>query len=113
MPPPDRWSPESLIQQLAGDEQLAREMVALFVGECPRMIGAIQDALAAGDADAVRRAAHSFKGAVGNFTSEGLTVTARELEQAAAEGRLDEAEGLVRRLDGELGALLRAMAEFA
>ena len=113
MGPSTRWSADSLIQQLAGDEQLAREMVALFIGECPRMLGLIHDALAGGDADAVRRAAHSFKGAVANFTNQGLTVTARQLEEAAAEGHLEEASALVQRLEGELGDLLREMTEFA
>ena len=105
------WSLDALVSQLAGDEQLAREMVVIFVDECPHMIGAVHDALASGSPDAVRRAAHALKGAAANFTPDGATATARQLELSAAEGRLDQAASLIDRLERELDALVRAMAE--
>jgi HPt (histidine-containing phosphotransfer) domain-containing protein len=106
------WSPGTLLSQLAGDEDLAREMVALFISECPRMRRALVDAFASGSPDAVRRAAHSFKGAVSNFSDDGLTATARQLEQTAAEGRLDDAATLFERLEQETDDLVRAMGQF-
>ena len=108
-----RWSPDALIAQRAGDEDLARQMALLFIAECPRMLEAVQDALARGQADAIRRAAHAIKGAAGNFAPDGLAATARLLEQAAADGRLEEAPGLVDRLERDAHNLLLAMAEFA
>jgi HPt (histidine-containing phosphotransfer) domain-containing protein len=107
------WSLDALVSQLAGDEQLAREMVVLFVDECPQMIGAVHDALATGSSDAVRRAAHALKGAAGNFTPDGPTATARRLELSAAEGRLDEAAALINRLEQELDELRQAMARLS
>ena len=107
------WSLDLVVSRLSGDEELARQMVILFIAECPRMLAAIHDALAAGSPDAVRRAAHAFKGSVGNFTDDTPTLTARSLEYAAADGRLDEAAALVDRLEREVDDLLRAMAEFA
>jgi HPt (histidine-containing phosphotransfer) domain-containing protein len=108
-----RWSLDALVSQLAGDEALAREMVTLFIDECPHMLGAVHDALAAGSPDAVRRAAHALKGAAANFTPDGPTSTARRLELTAAEGRLDEAASLIDRLDHELDDLMRAMVQVA
>ena len=105
------WSLDTLVSQLAGDEQLAREMVVLFIDECPNMIGAVHDALATGSPDAVRRAAHALKGAAGNFTPDGPTATARRLELSAADGRLDEAASLIARLEQELDDLVQAMAQ--
>ena len=64
------WSLDLVVSRLSGDEELARQMVTLFIAECPRMLAAIHDALAAGSPDAVRRAAHAFKGSVGNFTDD-------------------------------------------
>ena len=107
------WSLDAVVANLGGDEALARQMVALFVHECPGMLTAIHDALAAGSPEAVRRAAHAFKGSVGNFAAEGPAQTARSLEEAAAGGRLDDAAKLIERLEGEVDDLLRGMAEFA
>jgi HPt (histidine-containing phosphotransfer) domain-containing protein len=106
------WSLDALVSQLAGDEDLARQMVALFISESPRMRTALVDAFASGSPDAVRRAAHSFKGAVSNFSEEGLTATARLLEQTAAEGRLDDAAALFERLEQEADDLVRVMGQF-
>ena len=106
------WSPDALISELGGDEVLAREMVSLFIDECPRMRKAIIDAFASGSPDAVRRAAHSFKGAVSNFRDDELTAIARTLELTAAEGRLDDAVALFDRLEQEADELVRAMGQF-
>jgi HPt (histidine-containing phosphotransfer) domain-containing protein len=108
-----RWSPDALIAQLGGDEDLARQMALLFIAECPRMLKAVQEALASGRAEAIRLAAHALKGAAGNFASDGLTATAGLLEQAAADGRIEDAPGLVDRLERDAHNLLLAMSEFA
>lgn len=107
------WSPDVLIDQLGGDRELARQLVLLFIAECPRMLTAVHTAMAGGDPSAIRRAAHALKGSAANFTSGGLTATARQLERAAEEGRLEEAPVLVDRLEREADDLLLTMAEFA
>jgi two-component system sensor histidine kinase/response regulator len=107
------WSLDAVVANLAGDEELARQLVALFVDDCPRMLAAIHTAMATGRPDAVRRAAHAFKGSVSNFTLDGPAVTARTLEFHAASGRLDGAADLIARLELEVEELLRGMADFA
>jgi HPt (histidine-containing phosphotransfer) domain-containing protein len=106
------WSPKVMIERLGGDEELARQLVELFIGECPRMMAVVRDSVASGDADQVRRAAHAFKGSVGNFTDDAPMTTAFELEQAARDGSLDGAPALLARLELEVESFLAALHRF-
>ena len=80
------WSPERMMARLGGDEALTRQLVSLFLTECPRMMAEVRASVAQGSAEVVRRAAHAFKGSVSNFTDRGAAVTARELEDIGREG---------------------------
>ncbi|MBP3954499.1 response regulator [Gemmata sp. G18] len=90
---------------MAGDEDLLREIAGLFVRECPRQLGELRAALGAGDAPGVRRAAHTIKGAVGNFGAKGAVELANRIEALAKTGALDEAHGLVPGLEQQLGSV--------
>ncbi len=106
------WSPVVMIERLGGDEELARQLVALFIGECPRMMTEMRESVTSGDADRVRRAAHAFKGSVGNFTDNAPMTTAFELEQAARDASLDTAPALLARLELEVETFLDALRRF-
>ncbi|MBI5722084.1 MAG: Hpt domain-containing protein [Burkholderiales bacterium] len=57
------------------------ELVGTFFEEAPQMIGELRGALAAGDADRFRRAAHSLKTNACTFGATALGAAARGLEQ--------------------------------
>ena len=106
------WSPAVMLERLGGDDELARQLVELFVAECPRMMMAVRDSVASGDADEVRRAAHAFKGSVGNFTEDAPMTTAFELEQCGRDGKSDQAATLLARLEVEVEAFLAALRRY-
>jgi len=68
-----------------------KEVIALFLEDCPRLIQAIREALDAGNADAVHRGAHALKGSAGNFDAKEVTALAQRLEARAREGNLETA----------------------
>lgn len=101
-----------MLERLGGDEELARQLVELFVAECPRMMDVVRQSVASGDADQVRRAAHAFKGSVGNFTDDAPMTTAFELEQVGRNGELGPAASLLARLEGEVEAFVASLRQF-
>ena len=106
------WSPAVMLERLGGDEELTRQLVELFIAECPRMMAVVRDSVASGDPDQVRRAAHAFKGSVGNFTDDAPMTTAFELEQIGRNGQVDLAAGVLLRLEGEVESFLAALHLF-
>jgi len=68
-----------MLEQSTGAE-FARELVGTFLQEAPTMLAELRDALAKGDADRFRRAAHSLKSNSNTFGALQLGALARELE---------------------------------
>jgi HPt (histidine-containing phosphotransfer) domain-containing protein len=106
------WSPDQMIARLGGDEELTRQLVTLFLSECPRMMAQVRDSVEQGSADVIRRAAHAFKGSVSNFSTDGPTVTAFELESLGRDGTIAGAPALLAQLEREVDSLLDQLRAF-
>jgi len=106
------WSPAVMIDRLDGDEELARQLVTLFLGEYPRLMDGLRVSIGGGNPDAVRRAAHAAKGCIANFVEGGPQATAYRIEQLATAGALDGLSALVAQLEREVEALACAMIAF-
>jgi len=101
-----------LVARLQGDAELAAEIVRLFAEECPALLDGIRKAMDERDAIAVRRAAHTLKGAAATAAAGGLAEAAALLEVLAAEGDLDALDGAWLRLSEEAAALLKMRTGF-
>ncbi len=97
------------LEHAAGDPELLREMVGLFLEEAPQRLAALRDALARADAAGLRAAAHSLKGGLATLGADAAAALARELEQAGAQGKLDQAAALLERLAQDFAALREAL----
>jgi len=105
---------DALMELTDGDHELLQDLVETFLEGVPEHLRQIEEGLAAGDLEAVHRAAHALKGAVANFSAPGAFEAARALDDAARAGRAGELaprfEELVAQLD-KLGPALRSFAE--
>ena len=78
------------------DPQLLRDLVDLFLDECPRLVDEIRVALERKDAKAVQRGAHSLKGSTSNLAAKMASEAALKLERLAHAGDLADAEACCR-----------------
>jgi HPt (histidine-containing phosphotransfer) domain-containing protein len=92
---------EALMNRVGGDKQLFKEIVELFLLDCPIRLTAIQAAVARGDSEAVRLAAHAMKGSASNLSATALTSAARTLERLGAERRIEAAPAALRNLSAQ------------
>ncbi len=83
-----------LLDILDGDRSMIGLMITAFLDSAPSQIDRIGKAIEAGDGDELARAAHSFKGAVGNFGASMITDTAFVLEKMGASGSLEKAQSV-------------------
>ena len=98
-----------IISRFGGDREFAAECAGLFADELPAMLEALREGLRLESAERVNRAAHALKGAAGNFSLAGPTVTAGEMERLARDGRLEDARPLQSVLERELARLLEGL----
>ncbi len=90
----------ALLDRCMGDEELARDVVQLFLENMPQRIRELQAALDVGDAKAANLAAHTIKGMSANTSAEALRSLVEEMEDAARDGNLEA-----------VGAMMGALAE--
>jgi HPt (histidine-containing phosphotransfer) domain-containing protein len=99
--PPDELQQPALdmhalnsLKQEMGDEVLV-ELVQLYVDESKEILMEIQKTADARQADALRSAAHSLKGASLNMSALALAKTCETIEQNARENNLNDMQSLV------------------
>ena len=93
--------------EAAAGADFARELIATFLEEAPLMLAELRGTLAAGNADAFRRVAHSLKSNSLTFGALTLGAMARELELKGLSGDapLDALAGEYARAAAALTAL--------
>ncbi len=94
----------SLLERFEDDE-LVGDMCSIFVEDAAPMMAAIREAIQAGDADLIQRAAHTLKGSAGNFAKGECFYHARDMEYAGREGKVDVAKTHLAPLETALKAL--------
>ena len=93
-------------RQTGGDAGLRSEIIQMFLEDCPLRAAEIRDAVAKGDAPALKAAAHSLKGSAAYMSASIVRGHAGDLERMGREGELDEAQASVDALDAAVAVLL-------
>jgi CheY-like chemotaxis protein len=102
---------DALLRRAGGDRRLMREMAELFLADAPRMLDAVRDSLATGDASALSHAAHALKGSVSNFATAEATEAALKLERLARAGALGDARAAHAQVEEEIARVCQALRE--
>jgi HPt (histidine-containing phosphotransfer) domain-containing protein len=87
----DRAASDRLLESCGGDAEFLAEMLDTYFEDCPAQFAAMEAALATGDADGLRRAAHSLKSNSATFGALAFSAQAREIEMLAKQGDLQGA----------------------
>ena len=105
-PPAAVFSKEAALLKMGGDEELLKEVVVAFLEACDDTVEAVDAAVQANDAKALRRAAHTLKGSVATFSTGPVYETALELERCGRDECMETARESYQRLRGEVEQLL-------
>ena len=101
---------EGALRNLEGDDELMLELAGMFLQQSPALLAAIEEAIAAGSALELQRAAHSLKGSARVIGGQAAAVAALELENLGREGLVDEAASAFRALEIKLSELESELA---
>jgi two-component system, sensor histidine kinase and response regulator len=94
------------MRQASDDPELLAELAEIFINDAAARMQAIREALAAADARAVERAAHTLKGGLVVFAANRSAGVARKLELLAHDGHLDESAALLDTLEREVESVI-------
>ncbi|MEI7684558.1 MAG: response regulator, partial [Planctomycetota bacterium] len=98
------------LDRLGGDEALFAEIVGLFFEDSPKLLDELRDAVASNDALALRRAAHTLKGSMGNIGAVAALESVDRLETIGMNGGCDGSAALLKQLSQQMEHLKLALA---
>lgn len=84
------------------------QLLDAFLGDSEERLRLLQAACQRGEGEALRRAAHSFKGSCSNMGAAQLAEHCQALEEAAQSGQLQRAAGLIEQIEREF-AIVRIL----
>jgi len=103
---------EELLERVDNDMELLRHLFELFTRDYPTLLDEMQQAVDAGQAEDLQRAAHTLKGMLGNLSAHDIAKRALALENMGGEETLDGAGDILERLEGEVACLGGTLREF-
>ncbi len=90
-----------------------RDLLAVFLEETPEQIKQAREGLASGDAEVVGRAAHTVKGSCRDLGAGRLADVSAELEEAARENRLEDAQPMIEAIAAEYQRVAEEVAKIS
>ena len=107
--PIDRDALVYLAEGVGGDAVFVSGLIEQFGTDAPALLAAASEALADGDVDALRRAAHTLKSNAATFGAQPLADKSRALEEGAKGGDMNACAPLLDPIARELDAVLEAL----
>ncbi len=97
------------LRRIGGDTELFQSLADILIANLPELQSQIEQAIALGDSEALRRAAHRVKSSVGPFSAEEAAAAAFRLELVGEQGDLGQAAAVYSQLKQELIRLKQAL----
>jgi PAS domain S-box-containing protein len=98
-----------LMSRVDNDAQLLKDLVDLFLEECPHLLDEIRVALDQKDAKGAERGAHSLRGSLANLAAKSASDAALQVERHAKDGDLVQAAKGLEELEWQLERLKPAL----
>jgi len=97
------------LARLKGDEKLLAELAGMFIRKSPKLLSAVQQAIARDDAQGLEHAAHALKGSVSIFAIPTAVKAAQTLETMGHEGNLAAADTAYAVLQEEIAGFVQVL----
>ncbi|MEK6304121.1 MAG: response regulator [Acidobacteriota bacterium] len=95
----------TMLDSVGGNQELLRAIIGVYLKNCPALVTQIRAAVAKGDCDALKLAAHTLRGAASTFLTAAAIQAATRLEQMGRESQLQSAEDELSTLEKEIARL--------
>jgi two-component system sensor histidine kinase/response regulator len=103
----------ALLETLDNDPQLLREVIGIFLADCPGKLAELRVAVTAGNPDQIANSAHSLRGSVATLGAQKAVEVAQKLESMGRQGQLEGAAEAFSILEREMALVTSALAEIA
>ncbi|MCP4345238.1 MAG: response regulator [Desulfobacterales bacterium] len=92
---------KKILDDFEGDYEFLFELLEGFLDNTEKQVERLRQAIFLGNADMVRREAHTIKGGAANLTAKDLFEAARDLEKKGESGNLQDSMDILEKLENE------------
>jgi len=107
------WDQEAALARVDNDAPFLSDLIGMFLDGSPKLLAELEAAIAAGDAAAIAKAAHTLKGNAGAFSATPTVEQALRIENKGKKAELDGIEADFTEMKRRLVVLQQALKAFA
>ena len=111
-PVEEAWDAELALARVGGDQVLLADVAKIFCEQSPKLLGAVQAAIAKESLVDLRRAAHSLRSAIVTFSAQQASDAAEKLEAFTRPEEFQQAASLYQELEASVEKLRRSLGSF-
>jgi PAS domain S-box-containing protein len=111
--PESGWKLEVALARIGGDQALLADLAKIFCEKSPKLLAAVQDAVAQKNLVDLRRAAHSLKGAISTFAAQDAFDAAAKLEGFSRPEDFELSPNAYQDLESKVERTRQALESFA
>jgi HPt (histidine-containing phosphotransfer) domain-containing protein len=100
---------DGMREMVGGDDEFLADLIDTFLKDAPQMLVDMRQASKTGDAEVLRRIAHSLKSNSDSFGATALGEFCRQLEKMGKANALEGADDLITRADAEFTQVMAAL----
>jgi two-component system sensor histidine kinase/response regulator len=104
---------KALLESLDNDTQLLKEVIAVFLADCPGKLMELRTAVTARDSNQIASGSHALRGSVGTFGAKSAVEAAQNLEFMGRQGKVEGAEEAFSVLEREMALVTSALDQIA
>lgn len=109
---PAEFDQEDLLNRLAGDDELARNALTIFLDDASNRLTALTEAVRDSRAAAVQKEAHTIKGAAANVSALQVRELALQMELLGRSGQIVEAMRILPELTASFERTSQVIKQF-
>jgi two-component system sensor histidine kinase/response regulator len=111
--PEEAWDPELALARVGGDQLLLADVARIFCEQSPKLLSAVQAAIAKQNLVDLRRAAHSLRSAIVTFSALDASDAAAKLEAFSRPEEFEHASSYYQELEASVKKLQCSLESFA
>jgi HPt (histidine-containing phosphotransfer) domain-containing protein len=111
--PEPAWNQAELLERVDNDQDLLKELLAIFKEDFPRTMQSLESAVSATDLKNTSRLSHTLKGMLSSLGGARAAAAASKLEALAADGEEAALKDALAALESEAARLLPELNAYA
>jgi CheY-like chemotaxis protein len=107
------WELEVALARVGGDQVLLADLAKIFCEQSPKLLVAVQNAVAQKNLVDLKCAAHCLRGAIATFAAKDASEAAAKLERFTRPEDFEQSPSAYQDLESKVGELRQALESFA